>query len=119
MERGSVKRRPVLSVEVQEEEQALREAFAPVLAPPSLFPDVMASVRRARQAREALRALVPRLYVEASGQGVTRVRLARSGQAPPPASGPAARWLVRARRELLEYLEIGRASCRERVYGLV
>jgi O-6-methylguanine DNA methyltransferase len=94
---------------MQEEEQALRAAFAAVPAPPSLFPDVMDSVRRAQQAREALRALAPRLSVEASGQGVTRVRLARPGEASPPASGSAARWVARARRELVEYLEGRRA----------
>ncbi len=108
MER-KLKRRSASHVPIQEEERTLRAAFAPVPAPPSLFPDVMGSVRRAEQAREALRALVPRLYVEASEQGITRVRLARSGEAPPPASGPAARWVVRARRELQEYLEGRRA----------
>ncbi len=109
MEGRSVKRRSAVNVRVQEEEQALREAFAPVPAPPSLFPEVMDSVRRAQQAREALRALAPRLYVEASPQGVMRVRLARSGKAPPPVRGPAARWVVRARRELQEYLDGRRA----------
>lgn len=108
MER-ELKRRSGSSVPIQEEEQALREAFAPVPAPPSLFPDVMTSVRREQQAREALRTLAPRLYVEASPQGVLRVRLARPGEAPPPASGAAARCVVRARRELVEYLEGRRA----------
>jgi len=102
-------RRPAVNPQTQEEEEALRAAFAPVLAPPSLFPAVMESVGRTQRAHDALRALIPRLYVEASRDGVTRVRLVRSGEAPPPATGPAARWLVRARRELQEYLEGRRA----------
>jgi len=87
------------------EEQALREALAPRPAPPSLFPHVMGPVRRAQEARKRLLALAPRLSVEASDRGLTRVALGRPGQAPPPASGPAARWVTRARRELREYLE--------------
>lgn len=96
-------------VEEEREEAALRKAFAPVMAPPSLFPDVMGAVQRGEQARAALGAILPRLYVEASREGVTRVRLARPGEVPSPASGPTARWIARARRELHEYLEGRRA----------
>jgi O-6-methylguanine DNA methyltransferase len=87
------------------EERALREALAPRPAPPRLFPHVMGPVRRAQEARERLLALAPRLFVEASDRGLTRVTLGRPGHAPPPASGAAARWVARARRELREYLE--------------
>jgi O-6-methylguanine DNA methyltransferase len=87
----------------------LRKAFGPVMAPPSLFPDVMGALHRGERARAALCAILPRLSVEASREGVTRVRLARPGEAPPRASGPMARWIARARRELQEYLEGRRA----------
>lgn len=87
----------------------MREAFAPVSAPLSLFPDVMDSVRRAQEAREALRAVAARVYVEASDRGLIRVRLARPGQAAPPARGPTAQWVARARQEIQEYLEGRRA----------
>ncbi len=91
------------------EEEVLHKAFAPVAAPPSLFPDVIGLLERGERARAALRAIVPRLCVEASREGITRVRLARPGEAPPSASGPTARWIARARRELHEYLEGRRA----------
>ncbi len=108
MER-QLKHPSTLRVPGQEEEATLRAAFAPVPAPPSLFPDLMGSLRRAEEAREALRALGHRIHVEASARGITRIRFARPGEAPLPAGGPAARWAGSARRELQEYLEGCRA----------
>lgn len=95
--------------EDEKEDAALRNTFAPVPAPPSLFPDVMGSLRRAQRAREALGALAPRLHAEASPEGLTRVRLIRPGEVPAPVSGPGGRWVIRARREIQEYLEGRRA----------
>jgi O-6-methylguanine DNA methyltransferase len=79
-------------------DQMLIDYFKPAGVPPGLAPQV---IRRAAGADRETAALLDRLAVSATSEGISLIRLGRQA---PGASGAARRLIERAREELHDYL---------------
>lgn len=88
------------------QEAALRNLLAPVGAPPALLSRVHEGLERGVTRPHGVKSLLPRLQVDVSPRGITRIRIAPGRPSVRQAAGSLAARVV---REIREYLEGGRA----------